>query len=126
MLRQAPFFSRVTLALYRMRVLAGACRQTRSSAPVRAVEDRKGVGRFLFALTQGSDIGVSDGNGATRTGHLTLVSTAVLLKNALGFTTGFSKTQKVVSENLRRRRCAPSGTLIRLHKNPHPRPSRCD
>jgi hypothetical protein len=29
---------------------------------------------------------VAQGNGATRTGHLTLVSPAVLLKNALGFT----------------------------------------
>ena len=29
---------------------------------------------------------VAQGNGATRTGHLTLLSPAVLLKNALGFT----------------------------------------
>ena len=41
------------------------------------------VSAFLLPL---QEMLVSQGNGATRTGHLTLASPAVLLKNALGFT----------------------------------------
>ena len=47
-----------------------------------------GVGVLLAyaGLVPLQELLVAQGNGATRTGHLTLVSPAVLLKNALGFT----------------------------------------
>jgi hypothetical protein len=47
-----------------------------------------GVGILLAysALIPLQELMVAQGNGATRTGHLTLLSPAVLLKNALGFT----------------------------------------
>ena len=44
-----------------------------------------GVLLFYLGLLPLQELMVTQGHGASRTGHLTLISAAVLLKNALGF-----------------------------------------
>ena len=52
-----------------------------------------GMGVLLAyaALMPVQEVMVSQGNGASRTGHLALLSPAVLLKNALGFALGANR-----------------------------------